>query len=325
MARTAIGCGGPGLVRSVVKGSWSHYTACSAVIGPDDGNRLGNVGDKRVAGKTVKEITAGHEEPVELPAGNSQAALAAHWINLQRLAGSACLVGDKAAVHAQRRSSVNRLGSIAADVVTMLRPDAILEIGAHEGTFSLRVKEALPNSRVVAFEGNPEVYADHEECLRGAGVEVHNLLVSNAVGTSRMNVPVTRQTVRSGMGSMLLDSRAEHHVEYDVPTVTIDDFLHGSDCTTALWIDVEGAVAQVLEGAKQSLQCCIAIFVELETAIRWPGQALAHEIIPVLTDAGLVPLLADNQREWQFNVLFVRPQALDNRDVVRACYSYFRQ
>lgn len=276
-----------------------------------------------MAGKTVNEITAGHEEPVELPTGNTQAALAAHWINLQRLAGSACLNGNKAAVQAQRRSSVNRLGSIAADIVTMLRPDTILEIGAHEGTFSMRVKEALPDSRVVAFEGNPEVYAKYAECLRRAGVEVHNLLVSESVGTSRMNVPVTRQTVRSGMGSMLFDSRAEHHVEYDVPTVTIDDFLRDADCTTALWIDVEGAVGQVLKGAKQSLQCCIAIFVELETAIRWPGQALAHEIVPVLTDAGFVPLLADNQREWQFNVMFVRPQALDDRDVIRACYSYF--
>jgi FkbM family methyltransferase len=276
-----------------------------------------------VVGKTVNEVTAGHEEPVELPTGNNPAALAAHWINLQRLAASACFNGDKLAVHAQRRSSVERLGSIAADIVKMLRPDAILEIGAHEGTFSLRVKAALPDSRVVAFEGNPEVYAKYAECLSRAGVEVHNLLVSNSAGTSRMNVPVTRQTVRSGMGSMLFDSRAEHHVEYDVPTVTIDDFLGSAVCTTALWIDVEGAVGQVLEGAKQSLQSCIAIFVELETAIRWPGQALAHEVIPILTDAGFVPLLADNQREWQFNVMFVRPQTLNDKGVIRACYTYF--
>jgi hypothetical protein len=148
--------------------------------------------------------------------------------------------------------------------------------------------------------------------------------VSSQNGTVTFNIPIRKSQIRSTMGSLLRDSAAEDHIEQVVNSVTIDSFL-GDDSTEsfAAWIDVEGAVDSILAGASRSLRFCSAVYVELETSTRWPNQALAHDIVPMLTASGLVPLACDIQREWQFNAIFVKPEALVNSSVIDACQRYF--
>lgn len=251
------------------------------------------------------------------------ARIAAHQIDTQRLAAAEHLPADPAENARRRRSGAGHLAGVVAKVVTALRPATILEIGAHEAGFSQRMKRALPDSRVVAFEANPEVHARHRAVLDAAGVEYLMTCMADTEGERTFNIPVRRTRVKATMGSVLEDSEAEDHIRYRVPGVTLDGFLGADQGAVALWIDVEGAMGQVLAGGAATLRRCVALFAELETTARWPGQTLAHEVLPAITQAGLVPLLADTQREWQFNVLFVRPAVLADPAITDIVRGYF--
>ncbi|HEX4870678.1 MAG TPA: hypothetical protein VFV27_00025, partial [Nevskiaceae bacterium] len=72
-----------------------------------------------------------------------------------------------------------------------------------------------------------------------------------------------------------------------------------------LWIDVEGALDQVLAGAQATLSRCDAVYVEVETAAAWPGQMIDVDVIHHLGQHGLLPVGRDIQRSWQYNLLFV--------------------
>ncbi|MGG5811578.1 FkbM family methyltransferase [Falsiroseomonas sp. CW058] len=250
------------------------------------------------------------------------AALAAFGIDAQRRLLRRLLPADPAGAVAGRAAGAQRLTQAVAGVVQALAPATVLEVGAHEGSFSKGIKSLLPAARVVAFEANPVVHGRHAEAMAAAGVEYLQQCVSDRAGELTFNVPIRQNAMKATMGSVLLDSRASEHAHYTVPAVTLDGFLAAGEGDVAIWIDVEGAVAQVLAGGRATLRRCVALFMELETVARWPGQSLAHDILPVLTAAGLVPVLADIQREWQFNALFVRPEALGNPAVAAAAAAY---
>lgn len=70
-----------------------------------------------------------------------------------------------------RQITVRSLSDVVSSLVTYLEPAIVLEIGAHAAEFSRSVKGALPNSRVVAFEANPNVYDHHHDDVMSTGVE----------------------------------------------------------------------------------------------------------------------------------------------------------
>jgi hypothetical protein len=55
------------------------------------------------------------------------------------------------------------------DLVDVVQPDMVLEIGAHEAAFSCEMKCRMPQAEILAFEANPHVYAIFEEKLRATG------------------------------------------------------------------------------------------------------------------------------------------------------------
>lgn len=248
--------------------------------------------------------------------------VSAHNINMQRLIRAASFPSDPQLNKEARRKYVELLAETVEQVIAALNPAIVLEIGAHEASFSRRMAKRLSGSRIVAFEANPDIHKRYRDKVLGSGVEFIHACVSNTTEPIRFNVPIKHDRIKTTMGSILFDSQAHDHTSYEVNAVVIDEFLSASPGINAMWIDVEGAIKIVLDGARETLKNCVALFVELETVERWPGQALAHDVIPMLTDAGLIPLLADNQREWQFNVLFVRPEALRDPRIVQACNNY---
>ena len=90
--------------------------------------------------------------------------------------------------------------------------------------------------------------------------------------------------------------------------ITLDGFLgDAADSNNAMWIDVEGALAYVLNGAKRTLRNCQALYLEAESEPRWEGQMIDAEVISHLANYGLKPVVRDIQREWgQYNVVLMR-------------------
>ncbi|MEH3144329.1 MAG: FkbM family methyltransferase [Methylobacterium frigidaeris] len=228
--------------------------------------------------------------------------------------------------HAElRKKGADLLGETVSQLVTLLRPEIVLEIGAHEAKFSRSMKSQLPQSRVVAFEANPTVYKKFEHDVVGHGVEFLFQCVADDNRTYEFSVPGTDRA-HPTMGSVLKYTQKDVFATYQVPGVRLDTFLNGAKSSNAMWIDVEGAVGSVLAGASDTLDNCVLLFAELEARERWEGQMLDSDVIRTLLARGLVPVLRDIQRhKWQHNVLFLREKSLLQPKIRDICFNYLQQ
>jgi len=204
-----------------------------------------------------------------------------------------------------------------------LRPDWILEIGAHEALFSKQMSQLLPEAQIVAFEANPFVY----ERFKGQVPKTVTYL-NQAVGadTSPKTLFIPRTIPkRDGEISLLranpissLKNRVAEGVSYEqvaCECTTVDHVLERANraATVALWIDVEGAAGDVLLGATQSLtNAIVALFVEVETQSAWSGQWLAEDVQSHLEAKGFVSLARDFETTWQYNEMFIRRELVSD-------------
>jgi len=208
----------------------------------------------------------------------------------------------------RRKALTEGLSEIVTALACALRPELVLEIGANEATFSRRVKAELPESRVIAFEANPTFFPARSAVPLAAGVEYRQLCVGERPGLREFKVPVFNSRPNRSMGSMLADLKSSEFLCYEVEAVTLDGYLADSrGLHNVMWVDVEGAAGQVIEGAAATLRHCSLLYAELETTPRWAGQHTDGAIIDMLAGFGLAPLLRDVQRAgWQYNCLFIR-------------------
>ena len=129
-----------------------------------------------------------------------------------------------------------------------VRPGAtVLDIGAHVGYYTLlSAVLAGPSGRVVAFEPSPANAAflrRHVALNRLGQVSVEEAAVSDRAGTARFGSG-------SGSGTGHLAEKGE----ITVRTLTVDGLCAEHGLTpTAVKIDVEGAEAAVLRGARETL------------------------------------------------------------------------
>lgn len=209
----------------------------------------------------------------------------------------------------RRRKRVSRrLERNCVAIARHLKPEIVVEIGAHEGTFSRHMRTALPESRVIAFEANDKVFDKYRPIMTAAGVDYLNLCIAEAPGRRTFTVPITPTgRERHKMGSLLTHSRTLDSRAFEVEAVRLDGFL-GEDAgrRNVIWLDVEGAVGDVLKGAGAALGACVGLFAELETVRRWDGQMIDVEVFAALADHGLFPVLRDFQKPGQYNALFLR-------------------
>jgi len=209
----------------------------------------------------------------------------------------------------QRKAITRCLDQTFFDLVNRLNPPVVLEIGAHEGNFSRKIKNSLPGSRVVAFEAHPLVYARYAAAMKQAGVEYLQFCVAERAGDMVLRAPKKSDGREGrGMGSLLRYSKAAESAEYPVRAITLDGFLgDAAGLANVMWIDVEGALARVFAGAECTLRNCQAVYLEMEAVARWEGQIIDADVVSHLAHYGLEPTLRDIQRQrWQYNAIFVR-------------------
>ena len=207
----------------------------------------------------------------------------------------------------QRQAVGRRLKKTFVDLVNRLNVPLVLEIGAHAGSFSKTIKKSRPETRVVAFEAHPHVYARHAAAMERAGVEYLNLCIAEREGDTMLKVPKKDGAEALNMGSLLRHKRLTEWSEYPVRAVALDGFLgDAAQLSNVLWIDVEGALAQVFAGAERTLRNCQAIYVEMEAVARWEGQWIDTDVVSHLANYGLKPVLRDIQKRRFYNAIFTR-------------------
>jgi FkbM family methyltransferase len=230
---------------------------------------------------------------------------------------------------AEREPITKLLDQLLEDIIAHLRPDLLLEVGAFEASFSKKMKKAYPEAEVIALEANPRVFDHFSTNLEMTGVKYKHIAAGANTGSVTIHIPTIiagKDMPKVGrMGSLLeVGLRDSVTEKVEVACDTIDNILSEESFKRAcLWIDVEGFVDQVLQGAQGTLEKTQILYAELESSPVWAGQTLAPEIVEKLGSRGFFPIARDCQKWFQFNVIFVRKEIIDT-DWLRSATDAFK-
>jgi FkbM family methyltransferase len=211
-----------------------------------------------------------------------------------------------------RPDSAAYLSMFFHELVDLLQPQLFIEAGAYRADASRHVKARHPECRVVAFEANPYNHQEYVDSLGFAesGIEYLHHAVTDVAGPVTFNLRrrVAGEDMRPITGNSSILKRADPDVEYEeitVDGVTLDGFFPDPPELTALWIDVEGASRQVLNGGSAIIERTDLLLIEVEERTMWTGQWRGLDVIDFLLGHGMVPVSRDIEYERQHNLLFV--------------------
>lgn len=188
---------------------------------------------------------------------------------------------------------------------TLHRPGTLLDVGAHDGTFTLPFA-ALPGSRVLAFEPLPAAFARLRAAVGdAANVTLHQVALGDRTGEVTLTLPVLdgvpqEQWASTAKGYTGLDPRVGEQ-RHTVPLRRLDGFaLHD---LTAVKLDAEGAEYEVLRGGRETLlRCRPVLSIEIEERHR-PGATWA---VPAWLDALGYDAFWEHWGEWRPMAAFDR-------------------
>jgi FkbM family methyltransferase len=168
---------------------------------------------------------------------------------------------------------------------TLHRPGTLLDVGAHDGAFTLPFA-ALPASRVLAFEPLPSAFARLRAAVGAApNVELRQEALGDHRGEITLTLPVLdgvpqEQWASTAKGYAGLHDARVTEQRHTVPLRRLDEF--GLTDLTAVKLDAEGGEYEVLRGGRETLLRCRPILsIEIEERHR-PGSTWA---VPAWLDA----------------------------------------
>jgi FkbM family methyltransferase len=146
-------------------------------------------------------------------------------------------------------------GFIEAQRKQATKPTLFLDVGAHGGLYSMWLKQRIGFDRLVAFEPEPQNYAQLRANLFMNGmarsVETRELAVSDQAGT--VSFYSQSQGNRGGSRIDLMDQPDVFAEPITVQTARLDDLFSESGQQIVLKIDVEGHEEAVLRGMTRLL------------------------------------------------------------------------
>lgn len=205
-------------------------------------------------------------------------------------------------------------------MITLEEVSCILELGAHRAPTSKRFMRAKPGRKAVAIEANPFNYEKFGPLAENEGVLYLNYALTDKTGPLNLLVSDSDRDRKRGhtktSNSILLNLDFGRTKEVEVSGITFDDLEHEaafkaylpslSEARPALWIDVEGALSQLLDGARTALPKCLFAMAEVERVERFEGQKTVEHVAQQFADLGFYPFLRDSEyMPTQHNVIFV--------------------
>lgn len=168
---------------------------------------------------------------------------------------------------------------------------SVIDVGAHQGQFSLFASTRFPGATLWAIEPLAEPRARLQRVLVGKPLTVIAAAASNTRGIAAFHVSnasdssslleITAANVQAFAGT------AEARV-ISVWSAPLDELLDGAALARPclLKIDVQGAELDVLTGAERTLELVDEALVECSFVELYRGQALADDIVSYLSERG---------------------------------------
>lgn len=211
------------------------------------------------------------------------------------------------------------------DITTRLNPNLFLEFGARQADFTWEMSRLLPSTEFICIEANPFSHSKYSARFDGKpNVRYLNFAISEKNGIAEIKIPNLLAPNDLTKGNASLATRSAYDGDYttrSVPSMRLDDFLcsHMSKSICA-WIDVEGYLRQVLEGATKSLEMIDAAFIEVEESPFWDNQLLDVEVFEIMQRNNFIPIARDREYSKQYNVIFVKKNKI--QQIKSEIYSY---
>ncbi len=154
----------------------------------------------------------------------------------------------------------------------------IIDCGANIGLSILYLKKIYPESRIIAFEPDLNIFKTLEENIKNYNIS-NVELIRKAVWKSEELLEFTSEGSDAGR---LSDNQESNLKKYQVPTVILRNYL--KQPVDFLKIDIEGAETEVLKDCQEELVNVKKIFVEYHSFADKP-QSL-NILIDILSKAG---------------------------------------
>lgn len=209
----------------------------------------------------------------------------------------------------------------------------IVEIGAHFGEDSVRFTEAFPGCTVFAFEPDPRCISVFKKYVDNDRVHLVEVALSDKDGDSSfyqsfdnkiedkvpekydwISVEDYNNNKLSNSGSSSLKKGYQNKLgEISVPTRRFDTWFSnaGLDKIDLVWIDVQGAEKEVIEGFGEIIQSVKYLWVEYGES-QYEGALSREETISFMAEKGMsfVPSHSSPAFSPQGDLLFCNRQNL---------------
>jgi FkbM family methyltransferase len=175
----------------------------------------------------------------------------------------------------------------------------LVDVGAHAGLYAQKMRESGFAGAIHCFEPQMELYQKIlQRSARDGSWIAYNYGVGDTNGSRDFNVAVGDDTASSFLpiSSPLLTQRVSI-VSRKVEIIRLDDFLLPKlSANETLWvkIDAEGFEDRVVSGGRELLNQALFVEVELSFTKRFCSGSLAHDIISLLGQSGLILYTLDN-------------------------------
>lgn len=171
--------------------------------------------------------------------------------------------------------------------------ELVIDVGANAGQFGNAIGEGGYQGRIHSFEPISTVFEELRTTATGDSLwSLTNAAVGAAPGEAQINVatftPYSSIKPVSAHGAAF-DSRAAGVRVETVPVVTLDDMFRIEVCPLFLKIDTQGFEEEVLEGAKDLLDRCVGLQLELPIEQLYEGVWSFTDAVEHMRALGFVP------------------------------------
>jgi len=203
-------------------------------------------------------------------------------------------------------------------LISGLKLDCICDIGSRDGNQAILFRDILPHAVVVAFEANPLNYRtmSARQLLKEKRIEISPYAIADQNGTANFHIAdVDYNDPASNKGcSSLLQGGYESQQVVEVETRRLDELLltmHPEARRIGLWIDVESAEYQTLEGIAKLKDRVFVVHVETALQPVRDGHKPFRELKTLMESYGFVVCGAANLAKDNLgDVVFIQPQCI---------------
>lgn len=201
--------------------------------------------------------------------------------------------------------TTSKLDSLFFSSLKKLKIKSLIECGAFEANASMEATKLDLNA--LAIEANPKTFEKITPPSSGKFVK-KNYALSDKESFLKFYFP---KFDNSHGGTIHPKTNRDYNC-IDVPSIRLDKLIEMSDIIKqpyGLWIDIEGAQKEFLNGAKNTLKSknCLIFKIEVEDQKIFNGQSwLSNEVNEFLINLGYRPIFRDFEYYSQYNVLYVK-------------------